>query len=77
MKKYSLGDRDIFLKGYRWKVGNGRHIFIVDDPSIPKSENHKTCVIKDDFMEKRVADLISPERAWNANLVKDVFLHDA
>lgn len=70
--------RDLFLKGYRWKVGIGNMITIYKDPWINRREANKPLMINDSLKDKRVNFLIDEQNNWKDELILQNFsAHDA
>lgn len=69
-----LWRRDLFAKGFRWRVGTGNDISIKDDPWIPNEGNFKPSWMADYVKDKRVSFMIDQDGRWNSSLIKEAFL---
>lgn len=65
--------RDLFLKGYRWQVGNGSYIVIDKDPWINREKSKTPSLTTDDLKGRSVSCLIDDRHRWNKGLIKEHF----
>lgn len=65
---------DLFVEGYRWRVGDGERIYISQDPWIGREGRNKPLWVHPDWHLKRVNDLLNPNGSWNKDLLDEVFL---
>lgn len=63
----------MFVKGYRWKVGNDNHIKIGTDPWLKRKEERMVRSSLESLKEDRVSSLIREEGGWNEKLIKELF----
>lgn len=69
-----LGPRELFKKGYRWKVGNGNHIVIDKDLWINRSRVRSPCLTNTNLKGKRVnKNLIDDNNAWKDEVIYKTF----
>ena len=70
-----LKDRDVLLKGARWRGGNGETIRVWLDAWLPSHEHLRILTpMVVGFEEARVADLIDPStRQWDSNMLQGLF----
>lgn len=66
--------RDLFKEGFRWRVGNGRHIYIDHDPWIPRQGSRTPVVVLAAMKGRRVCELILDNGDWNEPLIKNLFI---
>lgn len=72
--KNIIWGRDLFMEGYRWRVGNGNHIYIDQDPWIPRKGNRYPMFVHPTLKGKRVKDLILVNGEWNEGLIKNLLI---
>lgn len=65
--------RDLFKEGYRWKVGNGRHIYIKHDPWLIRKGLKNPIITPEGLEWARVEDLIKEGQGWNEELIRGSF----
>lgn len=70
-----LKDRDVLLRGARWRIGNGAKVSIWKDAWLPSLENPKIqSHVVDLFSEALVNSLFSPtHNTWNVDLLHQLF----
>lgn len=56
--------RQLFLKGYMWKIGNGSYSEIEKDPWICRPGNKKPIFIKEELEGQRVKCLLDKNNNW-------------
>ena len=62
-------------RGFIWRVSNGAHIDIWDDPWIPASSNRKVITPRGNNVYAKVAELIDIEMGgWNLTRLNETFL---
>lgn len=66
--------RELFKAGYRWRVGNGRHIYISQDPWLQRKWAKSPLVVPEMLKWGRVEALILGNGEWNVPLIKDSFI---
>lgn len=70
--------RDLFAKGFRWRVGNGNLITIDKDPWINRKGNPRPIHTKDQLKGQRVNRLLDENNCWKKDIVFKTFdLQDA
>lgn len=72
--KSIIWGRDLFKKGFMWRVGNGNHIYIDQYPWIPRQGNRSPMVVLKEFKGIRVKELIMGNVIWNEDLIKKCFI---
>lgn len=65
--------RDLFIKGYRWRVGNGRYIDIEKDPWLNRNGIRSPSLIKEVLKGCKVNRLIDERNMWLDDLVRESF----
>lgn len=65
--------RDLFEKGFRWKVGNGNYIHLNEDPWIPRNGNYKLSTVPDSLKGKTVSAIIDENNKWRKDLISHTF----
>lgn len=65
--------RELFLKGYRWRVGNDKYIDIEKDPWISKRNAKAHSLIKEDLKGCKVKCLIDNDNKWIDSKVREHF----
>lgn len=71
-----LWGRSLFIKGIRWKIGNGNRITIDEDPWLVDGGRKVPLSVKDEFKGKRIGALLNEGGGWNVELIKEVFNPD-
>lgn len=61
-------DRDLFKKGFRWKVGNDNCINIENDLCVDIMGSRKSISTPNEFRGKRVATLIAIDHKWDKKM---------
>lgn len=69
-----LWGRDLFSKGYRWKVGDGRYITIDQDPWINIVGSSSPIWTSESLKNKKVCTLINGNGKWKEDMIKANFL---
>lgn len=65
--------RDLFKEGYKWRVGNGDHICIDEEPWLGSQGNRYPCVVAEEPRGRRVSSLIKSNGQWDEDLIKRSF----
>lgn len=65
--------RDLFREGYMWRVGNGRHIYIDEDPWILRSGSRYPLFVSEALKGRRVSDLLNSNGGWNEEVISKNF----
>lgn len=65
--------RDLFAKGIRWKVGNGRSICIDQDPWINRRSSRSPLFTPEYLKGAKVANLLNENNQWDEELIRGVF----
>lgn len=66
-----LWGRSLFSEGYRWRIGNGARVFIVEDPWLNKKGGKFPIWVKEEWKNKRVIDLLEENGAWKEDCIKE------
>lgn len=61
------------MKGYRWKVGNGKYISISKGPWINNDESSIPISIKDNLKGLKVSCIIDERNRWMEDKIKENF----
>ncbi|KAK1678512.1 hypothetical protein QYE76_039360 [Lolium multiflorum] len=70
----SLHGVELVKKGVIWRIGDGEHVNIWQDPWIPRAWCRKILTPRGDNILCKIADLISPITGqWDEQLVMDTF----
>lgn len=68
--------RQVILKGYRWRIGNGENISVFRGNWIPRPSTFKPVSTPNLPSEATVAMLIDNENKWKADLIQKMFLKE-
>lgn len=69
-----LWGRDLFIKGYRWRVGDGRHIVIAEEPWINRKGCRTVLAPPEALKGSRVSSLFKNDGSWNERLIRESFI---
>uniref|UniRef100_A0A803QJV0 Reverse transcriptase n=1 Tax=Cannabis sativa TaxID=3483 RepID=A0A803QJV0_CANSA len=68
--------KEIILKGYRWRVGNGQQVRVLEDPWLPRPTSFKV-YDKPPFPQQLcVVDLTHPSGVWDESFIRANFNHE-
>lgn len=68
-----LWGREIIMKGYRWRVGNGNNIRVLQDPWLPRPHTFKIFEHPEILNDLYVSDLKWENGQWDADFISKVF----
>lgn len=66
--------RELFQEGYRWRVGNGRHIYLNHDPWLIRKWKKNPLMVPEHLSLAKVGDLITNDGDWNEELIRRNFI---
>lgn len=72
--KNILWGRSLFEKGYKWKVGNEKQVYIDQDPLITNEGSWIPLGVKDHLKGRRVVDIIKEDGSWKEDIIREAFL---
>lgn len=67
----SSGERDLFKKCYKWKVGKEGNIMIDEEPWIDKKGSIKPIFVGENLKERYVNSLIDDNAKWREAILKE------
>lgn len=65
--------RDLFIKGIRWRVGSGRHIYIDQDPWINRTSKRTPFFTPNALKGASVSTLMTPSGLWDEGFIRRMF----
>lgn len=68
-----LWGRELFKKGIRWKIGNGHHVRIDQDPWISRKGSCVPVWVKDSLKGHYLSSIINLEGDWNSEIIHESF----
>lgn len=68
-----LWGRELFRKGYRWRIDNGNHIRIDKDPWIARKGSGVPAWVSGSLKGKYVSSILNRNGIWRDVLIKDSF----
>ena len=71
-----LWGRQVILKGYRWRIGNGMSVLIYRENWIQRPSTFQPFSTPKMFPEAKVAELIVKENRWKSEVIQHNFLKD-
>lgn len=71
-----LWGRQVILKGYRWRIGNGMSVLIYRENWIQRPSTFQPFSAPKMSLEAKVAELIDKENRWKTEVIQQNFLKD-
>lgn len=68
-----IWDRELFQRGYRWKIGKGNHIRIDKDSWIARKGSNVPMWIDESLKGKYVSTILKSNGSWKNDLIQDLF----
>lgn len=68
-----LCGRSLFKEGMRWKIEDGKRVYIDQDPWIANNNNKILVWVKDELRGRRVIELLDDQGQWKENVSWKVF----
>lgn len=72
--KNIIWGRSLFCEGYKWRVGNGKRVYIEEDPWLMGENCWKPVLVKQELKRKRVEEIVNVDGSWKEETIKDSFL---
>ncbi|MDV3193925.1 MAG: hypothetical protein Q8835_02560, partial [Sweet potato little leaf phytoplasma] len=69
-----LWGRELFMKGFRWRIGSGVGIDASSDPWIPREGSCKPIAPHPNTQNLTVANLIHRNGTWNEQMIRDLYI---
>lgn len=67
--------RDLFSKGYRWRIGNGRQVRIDKDLWLNRKGNARPIFVNENLKGLRVNHLLDNNNKWKEDIILQGFSH--
>lgn len=66
-------DRELFKRGYRWRIGNRKQIRIDRDPWINRKGNARLVLVKENLKGHKVSHLLDNDNHWKKDIIRQRF----